>query len=228
MNKKELAIKLFDVGAIQFGQFKLKMHEQYPNAPCSPIYLNLRIPPKGKLTDELVLEIGEQLFNLADSEDFCYQRIVGLPKAGNPLAEAFIIASDGILLPEELLYLKKEETETGRRILPDIEGVFQDGEVVLVIDDLITGADTKIEGIEALRANGLLVTDCVVLVDREQGGKKQLAECEVKLHSVFTLMELLDIYIESGRITKETQQKVAGYQKRMEGYLKVQKMIIKC
>jgi len=149
--KEKLALALFDAGAIKFGEFKLKMHEKYPRAPRSPIYLNLRIPPKGELTDDLVSEIGKQLFDLVDSENLCYQRVVGLPKAGNPLAEAFIIASDGILLPEELLYLEKEETETVRRILPDIEGVFQDGEIILVLDDLITGADTKIEGIEALR-----------------------------------------------------------------------------
>lgn len=220
MNRKELALALFDAGAIKFGKFPLKMHEKYPDAPLSPIYLNLRKPPKGDLTDELVLEIGKQLFDLVDSGNLCYQRIVGLPKAGNPLAEAFIIASDGILLPEELLYLKKEETETVRRILPDIEGVFQDGEIILPIDDLITGADTKIEGIEALRSNELQVTDCVVLVDREQGGKEQLAERNVKLHSVFTLTELLDIYVENGCIDIETQQKVTGYQEEVEEYLK--------
>ncbi len=220
MDKKALALALFNIGAIQFGQFELKMHEQHPKAPRSPIYLNLRISPKGKLTDELVVEIGEQLFDIVDMEDLYYQRIVGLPKAGNPLAEAFIIASDGILLPEELLYLEKEETETGRRILPEIEGVFQRGEIVLPIDDLITRADTKIEGIKALRSNGLLVTDCIVLVDREQGGAKQLAEHDVQLHTLYTMTELLNIYVENNCITKKMQQKVIGYQKEVDEYLK--------
>ncbi|MCK5122918.1 MAG: hypothetical protein KAQ87_02115 [Candidatus Pacebacteria bacterium] len=221
MDKETLALVLFNLGAIQFGQFKLKMHEQYPNAPLSPIYINLRIPSnKGNLTDELVEEIGWQFYNIADSENLYYQRIAGLPKAGDPLAEAFILASDGILCSEELLYLEKEETESRRRILSDIRGVSQEGETALVIDDMITRATTKIEGVDALRVNNLLVTDCIVLVDREQGGVQQLAEYGVQLHALFTMTELLNIYVESKYITKETQQKVAGYQKEVEKYLK--------
>ncbi|NOQ68469.1 hypothetical protein GQ568_03440 [Patescibacteria group bacterium] len=219
MDKKALALALFNVGAIQFGQFKLKMHEQYPDAPRSPIYLNLRIPPKGVLTNDLIAEIGEQLYDIAISENLCYQRIVGLPKAGDPLAEAFMDASDGVLYPEELLYLEKEETETRRRILSGIKGEFQDGEFALVIDDLITKADTKIEGVDAIRINGLLVTDCIVLVDREQGGREQLIERDVKLHSVFTLTDLLNIYVENGCIDNKMQQDVAEYQKELEEYI---------
>jgi len=71
-----------------------------------------------------------------------------------------------------------------------------------------------------LRSNELQVADCVVLVDREQGGKEQLAERNVKLHSVFTLTELLNIYVKNGCIDRETQQKVVGYQKEVEEYLK--------
>lgn len=220
MEKNELALALFNVGAVKFGQFKLKMHEQYPNAPLSPIYLNLRIPPKGNLTDELVEEIGWQLWNIADSKNIYYQRIAGLPKARNPLALAFIDASDGILSLKELLYLEKEETENGRRILPEIEGPFQEGESVFVIDDLITGGDTKEEGINALRNNGLLVTDCVVLVDREQGGEQQLVKYGVQLYSLYTMTELLNIYVENNCITREMQQKVAGYQKEVDEYLR--------
>lgn len=221
MDKKELALALFNIGAIQFGQFKLKMHEQHPNAPLSPIYLNLRIPPKGVLTDDLIAEIGKQLYDIADSKNLYYQRIVGLPKAGDPLAEAFINASDGVLSPEELLRLGKEETKTRRRILPEIDGEFQAEETALVVDDLITRADTKIEGIEALRSNGLLVTDCIVLVDREQGGKQQLAEHGVQLYALYTMTELLNIYVENNYITREIRQKVTGYQREVEEYLKV-------
>ena len=219
MDERALALALFDIGVIQFGEFELKIHEQYPEAPRSPIYLNLRIPPKGVLTNDLIAEIAEWLYNIADSENLCYQRIVGLPKAGNPLAEAFIAASDGILCPEELLYLEKEETETGRRILPEIEGEHQDGEIVLSLDDLITKASTKIEGIEAIRSNALLVTDCIVFVDREQGGKEQLAEYGVKLHSAFTLTRLLNIYQENGRISDKIQQDVAKHAILLEEHI---------
>ena len=221
MNKEIFALALFNAGAIQFGEFELKMHEQHPEAPHSPIYLNLRIPPKGKLTDELVAEIGNQLFSFvfSGSRNLKFKRIVGLPKAGDPLAEAFINASHTVLPWKYLLNLQKEETEGKRRILSEIKSDYQSGQIVLIIDDLITGADTKIEGVEALRANKLVVNDCVVLVDREQGGAKQLAEYGVQLHALYTMTELLNIYVENSCITKEMQQKVAGYQKEVEEYL---------
>lgn len=62
--------------------------------------------------------------------------------------------------------------------MPEIEGEFQDGEIVLVLDDLITGANTKMEGVEAIRNNSLIVTDCIVLVDCEQGGLEQYQKAQ--------------------------------------------------
>ena len=220
MDRKELAIKLFKVGAIQFGKFRLKMHEKYPDAPLSPIYLNLRMSPKGNLTGEIIGKIGQVLWKNARGPEFLFQLVVGLPKAGDPLAEALIKASDGIVGYNQLIFLKKEETSTGRRILPEIDGEFIAGDGCLVVDDLITGADTKLEGVLVLRDNNLSVKDCLVLVDREQGGKEELKKHGIKLHSVFTMSELLNIYVEAGLINKEVKQEVIDYQKRVEEYIK--------
>ena len=220
MDRKELAIKLFKVGAIQFGKFRLKMHEKYPDAPLSPIYLNLRMSPKGNLTGEIIGKIGQVLWKNARGPEFLFQLVVGLPKAGDPLAEALIKASDGIVGYNQLIFLKKEETSTGRRILPEIDGEFIAGDGCLVVDDLITGADTKLEGVLVLRDNNLSVKDCLVLVDREQGGKEELKKHGIKLHSVFTMSELLNIYVEAGLINKEVKQEVIDYQKRGEEYIK--------
>jgi len=219
MDKKELAIELFKIGAIQFGEFQLKMHEKHPDAPLSPVYLNFRIPPKGKLTDEIIGEIGQILWKAARKSESLFYLVIGLPKAGDPLAKALVRASDGIIGYDQLIFLKKEETSTSRRILPEIDGEFIAGDICLVVDDLITGADTKLEGVSALRSNGLLVEDCLVLVDREQGGKEELAKYGVKLHSVFTMSKLLDIYVEERLISKEVRQKVIDYQERVKKYL---------
>ncbi len=220
MNEKELAIELFKIGAIQFGEFRLKMHEKYPNAPLSPIYVNLRMSPKGNLTDEIIGKIGQALWEIARKPGFLFQLVVGLPKAGDPLANALVKASDGVIGCDQLIFLKKEETSTGRRILPEINGEFVAGDTCLVTDDLITGADTKLEGASALRGNDLSVSDCLVLVDREQGGKEELEKHGIKLHSVFTMTELLNVYVEAGFISEEVRQEVIDYQKRLEEYMK--------
>lgn len=217
--KRKLARALFEAKAVKFGEFPLKMHEKYPDAPLSPIYLNLRVPPKGNLSGEIIDEIGQLLWDIVLEERLVFQIVVGIPKAGNPMAKAFVKASADILAYDRLIFLEKEETETGRRILPIISGDYFQKDIVVIIDDLITRADTKIETAEALRSNELIARDCIVLVDRQQGGKEQLAEHGIKLHSVFTMSELLDIYVEAGLISEETKEEVINYQKEVEEYL---------
>ena len=71
-----LADELFDLGAIQFGNFKLKLHEKNPNAPLSPIYLNLRTPdnPKpGNLTLKIVAQIGRLMYFTAFRKKLDYK-----------------------------------------------------------------------------------------------------------------------------------------------------------
>ena len=220
MDKKELAVRLFKTGAIQFGEFRLKMHE-YLNIPLSPIYINLRCLPEGNLTDEIIREIGQALWENIRKSGFLFQLVAGIPKAGDPLAKALVKSSGNAVGYDQLIFLRKEETLTGRRILPEIggEAMLKPKDVCLLVDDLITGADSKIEAIEALRKNDLLVSDCLVLVDREQGGKEELARRGVKLHSVFTMSELLDIYVKEGLISEEVKQEVIGYREIVEKYI---------
>ena len=194
----------------------MKMHEEHPDAPLSPIYINLRMPPKGVLTEETIEKIGTALYEETLGLGISFDHVVGLPKAGEPLARAFVKASGRKI---SLLRLKKEETERGRRILPVIHGKYNISESVLVIDDLITKADTKIEGIRALRYNGLAVNDCLVLVDHEQGGSEELLRVNVKLHVVFTMSWLLDLYVFEGLIAPQKREEVIDYQRKVEEYM---------
>jgi len=217
IEKEELAIELFEKGAIQFGEFRLKMHEKHPDAPLSPIFINLRKKPKGPLDQETIEIIGKALFEKACEAELDFDHIVGLPKAGEPLAKAFVKASGWDF---SILFLEKEEkADHRRRILPIVHGNYNPGDVVLVIDDVITKADTKIEGILALKANSLKVKDCLVVVDREQSGRTQLSSIGVRLHALFTMSEILEIYVRRGYISEKVRNKVINYQKEVEEYL---------
>jgi orotate phosphoribosyltransferase len=60
----------------------------------------------------------------------------------------------------------------------EVEGEFQVGERVLVIDGVITSGSAKIEAVAPLKEGGLLVEDVLVVVDREDCGRAVLAEAE--------------------------------------------------
>lgn len=58
---------------------------------------------------------------------------------------------------------------------------------------------------------GIIVTDAIVLVDREQGGAKNIEDNGIRMHSLFTLSQLLNILQEAGKIEESTVKAVAKY-----------------
>ncbi len=212
--KQTLALALFDIGAIKFGAFKLKLHEKNPDAPLSPIYLNLRTPdnPKpGTLDEDAVTLIAGELYTLASLHDLAYTLVAGVPNAGDPLALAFCRKAASRGRSVEYIALHKHEGPEGRLITGMKQGRFAAGETVLLIDDLITKADSKLEAIKALESVGLGVKNVVVLVDREQGGEKQLRDAGYALHSVFGLKQLLNFYVLDEKITADKRDEVLAY-----------------
>lgn len=217
MNEKnqKLARKLFDVGAVKFGAFKLKLHETQPNASLSPIYLNLRTASNlkpGPLSPLVVDQIALSLYQLATDHALDFTHVVGVPRAGDPFAESLVVMSEYIRKkPLCLIHLNKEEGELKRQVGDQIFGSYKRGDKVLLVDDLITKASSKLEAIIPLIKVGLEIAGVVVLVDREQGGAQQLREAGYTLLSAFTLSELLDFYLEIGYIDQQKRREVADY-----------------
>ena len=66
-----------------------------------------------------------------------------------------------------------------------IEGVFEAGERVLVIEDVVTTGGALIAAVGALRAAGLAVERALCVLDREEGGAEGLAALGVQLDPLF-------------------------------------------
>jgi orotate phosphoribosyltransferase len=73
-----------------------------------------------------------------------------------------------------------------------LEGVFEPGERVCLVEDVVTSAGAAIEAVEALREAGLDVGTAVCVVDREEGGADALARVGVRLRALFRASELLE------------------------------------
>jgi orotate phosphoribosyltransferase len=87
------------------------------------------------------------------------------------------------------LIVRKEAKEygTGNRL----EGLYDDGECVCLVEDVVTSGGALLDSIEAVRAAGLVVHTAVCVVDREEGGADALARRAVRLRPLFRAGELL-------------------------------------
>ena len=180
-----LADHLLEAGCIRFGEFTLK------SGLKSPIYIDLRriITYPGLLAD-----IAQVYLPILSTLQF--SRIAGLPYAAIPIATAISLAGQ-----YPMIYPRKEAKSYGTKA--EIEGEYQAGETVVVIDDLATTGGSKFEAIEKLTGAGLVVKDIVVLVDRQSGAKESLEQAGYSMHAVLTIGQLLDYWSASGKVAKD-------------------------
>ncbi len=180
-----LADGLLDAGCIKFGEFTLK------SGLKSPIYIDLRqIITYPKLLEQ----VGAAYLPILEKLDF--QRIAGLPYAAIPIATAVSLQGG-----YPMIYPRKEVKDYGTKA--EIEGAYEAGETVAVIDDLATTGGSKFEAIEKLTAAGLKVRDVVVLIDRQSGAKEALERAGYRLHAVLTISELLEYWEKTGKVEKD-------------------------
>ncbi len=183
--EKKLVDDLHAIGALKFGEFRLK------SGVLSPFYVDLRgiitYPP---ILQAVALRILDVLRPLRRD------RIAGIPYAGLPIATAVALAGN---FP--MLYARKEVKDHGIR--RPIEGAFVPGEVVVLIDDVITDGASKFEAAAPFLEAGLVVRDFVIFLDREQGGAERLREKGYALHSSLRISAVLAYLRDAGRLTPD-------------------------
>jgi uridine monophosphate synthetase len=169
-----LADALLESGCVRFGDFELK------SGGRSPIYFDLR---RLVGSPELLSRVASVY--LPPLAGLRFDRLAAVPYAGLPIATAVSLQSG-----HPLIYPRKETKGYGTGA--EVEGGFEPGETVVILDDVATTAASKFEAIERLTTAGLFVRDVVVLIDREGGARHALAQAGYTLHAVFTLSQLLD------------------------------------
>ncbi len=187
--KAELAKILNKIGALKFGTFKLTSGE------ISPYYMDLRVVPSFPDAFRRICDLYIKLINSAVGIDD-FDRIAGIPTAG--ISFSSIAAYQ---LKKPFLYVRTNERVHGRG--RSVEGILLPGNRVLLMDDLITKGGSILKAAEAVRAEGGVVTDAVVLMDREENGKQNLVENGIKLHYLITIGELACKLYDIDAITRE-------------------------
>jgi orotate phosphoribosyltransferase len=109
--------------------------------------------------------------------------------AGPELGAVALAASASLASGLPFLIVRKETKEYGTT--KRIEGTFEQGECVCVVEDVVTSGGALLESVEVLREAGLVVHTAVCVVDREEGGADALARQAVRLRPLFRASELL-------------------------------------
>lgn len=184
---------LYEIGAIQFGQFTLKSNK------TSPIYLNLR---KIISYPNLHRAIAEALLQtVADCE---YDLICGVPYAALPLATCLSLSRTC-----PLIFCRKEKKEHGTK--QQIEGVYEAGQRVLLVEDVITTGGSILETTTLLQQAGLVVNDVLAIVCREEEAERHLAT-QFKVHRLFEMREILDTLLHSTLVPSNEKNLIAQFQ----------------
>jgi uridine monophosphate synthetase len=133
-----------------------------------------------------------------------FDLVCGVPYTALPIATAISLKHN---IP--MIMRRKEVKDYGTK--KAIEGAFTPGQKVLVVEDLVTSGSSVFETIEPLEKEGLKVSDVIVLIDREQGGKKHLTEKGYKLHAVFTITEMIDVLQQADKLEIAMATKVKEF-----------------
>ncbi len=167
----------------------------------SPIYIDCRtiisFPNVMDLIADKAVEIIEKKIGNVDL-------IAGGETAGIPFA-AWIAAKLG----KGMIYVRKEKKGYGAG--KQIEGKLNQGDRVLLVEDLITDGGSKLNFINGIKEAGGAINSCIVVFDREQGGAQKLSGLGVKLFGLTTLSRTLQFGLENKYITEKDYKIVKGY-----------------
>ena len=173
MERTAFLNQLITHGCLQFGRFKLK------SGQISPYYMDLRMIIS---SPRLLASVADAYASLLSA--MVFERIAAIPLAALPIAAAVSLRLD---VPFVYPRIVAKEHGTGN----NIEGFFRPTDRIVLLDDVISTARSKLEAIEVLEKEGLRITDLVVLVDRESGGKEELERRGLKVHAYAGISEML-------------------------------------
>jgi orotate phosphoribosyltransferase len=166
----ELIEALRAADAVKFGEFELS------SGGTSNYYV-----------DKYLFETDPACLRLI-AERFA-ERVGDAKLAGVALGAVPLVAATSLVGDSEYVIVRKSAKEygTGNRI----EGRFEEGEELVVIEDIATTGGSAIDAVEALREAGATVDRVLVVVDREEGAAELLEEHDAELASLLTATELL-------------------------------------
>ena len=155
----------------------------------SRIYFNMKAT---MMTPEGAAQCARGLLSVLDGLDADY--VAGLEMGAVPLLGGIAAASWDAGRPIGAVFVRKAAKAHGTSLmvegLDDAGGETLQGKNVVLIDDVATSGGSILKAADQIAAAGGVMTDAIVILDREQGATEMLAERGVALHALFTATDL--------------------------------------
>lgn len=135
----------------------------------STLYIDARLTT---MSPEGLALIGPLGLDALISSGWNADAVGGLTLGADPMTYAIAYASANTAKPLRAFTVRKEAKTHGTGRL--IEGPFQEGDRVAVIEDVITTGGSALRAAAAIQAAGGIVVGVLALVDRGEGGREAL------------------------------------------------------
>lgn len=185
-DRKTELLRLLRKNSVTFGSFTLS------SGATSTYYVDCKLttlsPMGALLVGELFYQMIKEEARLLGVE---IDAVGGLTMGADPISLSvgmFSLKHD----PSnyfEVFSVRKSAKEHGRNKL--IEGNFNEGDRVVVIDDVVTRGESTLQAIKAVEQAGGSVGFVAVLVDRQEGGREKIVQNGYKVVSLFDKIDLL-------------------------------------
>ncbi|MEN4017280.1 MAG: orotate phosphoribosyltransferase [Methanobacterium sp.] len=167
--KIELIELLRNKEVVKFGKFTLSSGKE------SDYYVNMKMA----VTDPKILKtIAKIVSNSITSEKI--DKIAGPALGAVPIATAISLESE---IP--MLMIRKAKKSYGTSKL--IEGTLEEGDSVVVVEDVTTTGDSLLKAVKAIEENGGDVKKAVVIVDRDEGAIENLEKEGILLEPLLSI-----------------------------------------
>ena len=187
MTERQRLIKLLAERSMKTGRFTLA------SGKISDLYIDARITTMSPEGLALIGPLAIEMFKTAAWE---LDAIGGLTLGADPISYSISYASN--LAPPLLraFTIRKEAKSHGTGKL--IEGAFQEGDRVVIVEDVVTTAHSALRAIDAVKDGRGHIVGVFALVDREEGGREAIEKAGYKLISVTQRRELMPLISPSG------------------------------
>ena len=189
----------------KIGAFRVSLDEPFKlvSGNYSPIYVNCR----KIISDASAMDMITAFVHwLCVSENITFDIVAGGETAGIPFA-SYMAAK----LAKPMVYIRKRTKGHGLQSL--VEGSVKPGKTALLVEDLITNGKSKIDFVYGLKKVDCKVENCMVVFDRQQGGKELLVRNGIRLWMLTDLDTALDVGQEVGSLSSKQRDEVRQYLK---------------